>query len=455
MAERVVDVLEVVQVHEEHCLDRRASVRSAKVRSSRELKAARLASPLRESVFASIFRLRWLPEMASAIALKLTARSPSSSDRSTATRWSSSPAASSLAESRNALNGRRTCPDSLLDRPTASAMASRSSATSKAVAPRLMRPARARSSRTASWLTELARSSRASAFGRVRRDGRTAHDDGGGRRRRADRCHDHLPLGQRGPQESLRPGRVLDEDGVFEVAGDALCGRELPAPGRSDGAGEHKGLSDNVGTQPGTRRCLLLASHRGAAEDVDHDRRAHQAGDTTHDDEGREQSEGAVPARAQAREYGALRANELLPRRPGAQADMLLLGPAQARGERRHVEPGREGPGQPARPEQPRVPAGHQLAERHPADEPAMHLRGVGLEGEIDVVALVVLADGGPGRVELEPALGPVGAGQDQMDDVRSAGSFAGIACWCSRQITDRPSQSCSVGSPNFHSAAH
>ena len=122
---------------------------------------------------------------------------------------------------------------------------------------------------------------------------------------------------------------------------------------------------------------------------------------------------------------------------------------------RRCVEPGRERPGQPARPEQPGVPAGDQLAERDPADEPAVHLRGVGLDGEVDVVALVVLADGDRAASMLEPALGAAGAGQDQVHDgalPRAAwpGSRAGAGA---RSATGRRSPR-SVGSPNIHSAA-
>ena len=47
---------------------------------------------------------------------------------------------------------------------------------------------------------------------------------------------------------------------------------------------------------------------------------------------------------------------------------------------------------------------GDEVAEWYEADEPAVHLCGVGFEGEVDGQALVVFADGDGGALDVESA---------------------------------------------------
>src|SRR5215471_8365372 len=71
-----------------------------------------------------------------------------------------------------------------------------------------------------------------------------------------------------------------------------------------------------------------------------------------------------------------------------------LPGPAQVFSEVGGVEPGWECPGEPAGPEQAGVAVGDQVTERGEADQPALHLPGVGLDRQVDVVAGVIGAHG-------------------------------------------------------------
>jgi hypothetical protein len=73
---------------------------------------------------------------------------------------------------------------------------------------------------------------------------------------------------------------------------------------------------------------------------------------------------------------------------------VALFGPVQAFGEVGGVEPGRERPGQPARPEQAGVAVGDQVTEWDKADQPALHLPGVSRDRQVDVVAGIVRAHG-------------------------------------------------------------
>src|SRR5436309_11944409 len=70
-------------------------------------------------------------------------------------------------------------------------------------------------------------------------------------------------------------------------------------------------------------------------------------------------------------------------------------------------EPGGECTGQPARTDQPDVAGADELAEGREAGEPSIHLPGVALDDEVDILALILLADGHAVAVDVEPALGP------------------------------------------------
>ena len=81
---------------------------------------------------------------------------------------------------------------------------------------------------------------------------------------------------------------------------------------------------------------------------------------------------------------------------------------------------------QAARSEEAGVTVGDEVAERHEPDEPAVHLRGVGLEGEIDGQALVVLADRDARALDVEPALGAACSGEDEMHHGAGLGQLGG-----------------------------
>lgn len=80
----------------------------------------------------------------------------------------------------------------------------------------------------------------------------------------------------------------------------------------------------------------------------------------------------------------------------------------QSLSKRGDVKPGRERPRESARPEQPRVPASDQITKGKPPDQPSVHLRGVRLNREVDVVSLVVLADRDARAADLQPTLSSV-----------------------------------------------
>src|SRR5215467_2780447 len=94
---------------------------------------------------------------------------------------------------------------------------------------------------------------------------------------------------------------------------------------------------------------------------------------------------------------------------------VVLSSPAQAFSELGVVEPAGERSGEPAGPEQAGVAAGHQVTERDEADQPALHLPGVGLDRQVDVVSGVVGAYGDRTALDVEPALGGARAGQRQV----------------------------------------
>ena len=60
---------------------------------------------------------------------------------------------------------------------------------------------------------------------------------------------------------------------------------------------------------------------------------------------------------------------------------------------------------------------GDQVTERDAADQPALHLSGVGLDRQVDVVAGVVGAHGDRAALDVKPALGGTRAGQRQVHD--------------------------------------
>jgi len=60
---------------------------------------------------------------------------------------------------------------------------------------------------------------------------------------------------------------------------------------------------------------------------------------------------------------------------------------------------------------------GDQVVERYKPDQPAVHLCGIGLDGEVGVEALVVLADADAAMVDVEPSFGGARSGEDEMDD--------------------------------------
>src|SRR5215831_4157808 len=93
----------------------------------------------------------------------------------------------------------------------------------------------------------------------------------------------------------------------------------------------------------------------------------------------------------------------------------VLSGPAQAFSELGVIEPGGERPGEPAGPEQAGVAAGYQVTERNEADQPALHLPGVGLDRQVDVVSGVVFAHGDRAALDVQPAFGSARAGQPQV----------------------------------------
>src|SRR6478735_1568785 len=75
-----------------------------------------------------------------------------------------------------------------------------------------------------------------------------------------------------------------------------------------------------------------------------------------------------------------------------------LFCPLQLPSEKGGVEPGGKGLRESAR-----------VAEGQPSDEPAVHLCGVGFQGEIDGHTLVVLADGDTPVLDVQPALSAPG----------------------------------------------
>src|SRR5690348_16980501 len=76
------------------------------------------------------------------------------------------------------------------------------------------------------------------------------------------------------------------------------------------------------------------------------------------------------------------------------------------------VEPGGKRSGKPAGSEHTGVAAGYEVAERYKPDQPPLHLPGVCLDRQVDVVARVVLAYADRATLDLEPALGRADAGQ-------------------------------------------
>ena len=63
------------------------------------------------------------------------------------------------------------------------------------------------------------------------------------------------------------------------------------------------------------------------------------------------------------------------------------------------------------------VAVGDQVTERGEADQPSLHLPGVGLDRQVDVVAGVVGAHGNRAALDVEPALSSARAGQRQVQD--------------------------------------
>ena len=126
----------------------------------------------------------------------------------------------------------------------------------------------------------------------------------------------------------------------------------------------------------------------------------------------------------------------------------------QPLGEERRVEPRREATSQASRAEQANVAAGDQRVERDQAEQPTVHLPVVGLNRQVDVDARSVLQTvAAPSLMSSQPCA-PRWPVSTMWTTVRSEGVRSGTACWCRRQISDRPSSSSSVGSPNIHSAA-
>src|SRR6478735_3902787 len=81
-----------------------------------------------------------------------------------------------------------------------------------------------------------------------------------------------------------------------------------------------------------------------------------------------------------------------------------LFCPLQLPSEKGGVEPGGKGLRQSARAEEAGVAVGDEVPEGQPSDEPAVHLCGVGFQGEIDGHTLVVLADGDAPVLDVQPA---------------------------------------------------
>src|SRR5690242_12332442 len=90
---------------------------------------------------------------------------------------------------------------------------------------------------------------------------------------------------------------------------------------------------------------------------------------------------------------------------------VVLSGPAQAFSELGVVEPGGERPGEPTGPEQASMAAGYQVTERDEADQPALHLPGVGFDRQVDVVSGVIGAYSDGAVLDVEPALSGARAG--------------------------------------------
>ena len=89
----------------------------------------------------------------------------------------------------------------------------------------------------------------------------------------------------------------------------------------------------------------------------------------------------------------------------------------QILGEVRGIEPGGKRASQPAGPEHPGAAVGHQVTERNEPEHPPLHLPGVGLDRQVDVVAGVVDAYGDRAALDVEPAFGSTRAGQPQVQD--------------------------------------